>query len=79
MVKKLNEDEMFDMEFEPLTSMLNNEYYESKELYNLREEIFDLHFKLVVEAKDFLQKAKLKARLSKVISDYNQLIEEGYR
>ena len=78
MVKKLNKDEIFDMSFEKLTGMLNREYYNSKGLFDLREEIFDLHFELVVEAEDFLQKAKLKARLSKVISDYNQLVEDGY-
>jgi hypothetical protein len=79
MVKKLNRDEIFDMGFEQVTAMLNSEhFYKSKELSDLREEIFDLHFKLDVEAKDFLQKGKLKARLAKVIDDYNQLVDEGY-
>jgi hypothetical protein len=84
MVKKLNREEIFNMGFEEVCGKLNNEHYNSKELFNLREEIFDYHIRLV-EAKDILNKkdrilktAKAKARLAKIIDDYNQLIDEGY-
>lgn len=86
MVKKLDKAEIFDMGFEEVCGRLNSEQYNSKKLFNLREEIFDWHFRLVeaneangISKKDkILKQAKSKARLAKIIEDYNQLIDEGY-